>query len=114
MKKSVKQELDKILKKYVWKSVEEIRWYPISRDQKFSEDFIREFKDKVNWENISYYQKLSYRFILEFQDNLDLKELENREIIKVKKAKMIIEPAKNILKSVEHQIINKFDLMDLE
>ncbi|KKN05379.1 hypothetical protein LCGC14_1087880 [marine sediment metagenome] len=91
MKKSVKQELDKILKKYVWKSVEEIRWYPISRDQ-----------------------KLSYRFILEFQDNLDLKELENREIIKVKKAKMIIEPAKNILKSVEHQIINKFDLMDLE
>jgi len=91
VKKSVKQELDKILKKYVWKSVEEIRWYPISRDQ-----------------------KLSYRFILEFQDNLDLKELENREIIKVKKAKMIIEPAKNILKSVEHQIINKFDLMDLE
>ena len=37
-------------------------WLMISRYQKLSENFIREFKDKVNWEYISKYQTLSEDF----------------------------------------------------
>ena len=40
-------------------------WSEISKYQKLSEDFIREFKDRVNWNCISEYQELSYEFILE-------------------------------------------------
>ena len=43
----------------------------ISRQQKLSEDFIREFSDKVDWCNISEYQKLSENFIREFADKLN-------------------------------------------
>ena len=46
-------------------------WYDISRFQKLSEDFIREFQHQVWWERISYRQKLSEEFIREFQNRLD-------------------------------------------
>ena len=46
------------------------QWDCISRHQKLSESFIREFQDMVDWENISEYQKLSDSFIREFQDKV--------------------------------------------
>ena len=47
----------------------------ISRYQKLSENFIREFKDKVNWEYISKYQTLSEDFKKElFKKNCVLYE----------------------------------------
>ena len=42
------------------------------RNNKLTEDFIREFQDKVNWFDISEYQKLSENFIREFIDKVDL------------------------------------------
>jgi len=50
-----------------------INWYNISKYQKLSENFIREFKNKVDWDNISYYQKLSENFIREFQGKINWK-----------------------------------------
>ena len=52
-------------------SLDEVSWYRISRCQKLSEDFIREFKNKVYWCRISKYQKLSENFIREFQYEVD-------------------------------------------
>ena len=43
----------------------------MTRCQRLSEDFIREFQDKVEWNNISAYQKLSEDFIREFKDKLN-------------------------------------------
>ena len=45
------------------KNPHSVHWYYISKSQKLSEDFIREFKDYVNWYCISAYQKLSEDFI---------------------------------------------------
>ncbi|CCU55591.1 tryptophan repeat gene family [Choristoneura biennis entomopoxvirus] len=52
-------------KKFIYDT--NINWSNISRCQKLSEDFIREFKDKVDWYNISIHQKLSEDFIREFK-----------------------------------------------
>jgi len=97
MKKRVKQELEKILEKNKWKSIDDIGWgweYLISRKEKLSEDFIREFQDKldwwwisnsqvmsenlmrslqdkINWEESSIYQKFSENFMREFKDKID-------------------------------------------
>lgn len=46
-------------------------WDDISKYQKLSEDFIREFHNKVNWNMISKYQKLSEDFIKEFENKVD-------------------------------------------
>ena len=46
-------------------------WKKISRYQKLSENFIREFQNYVNWWWISGCQKLSEGFILEFQNKVD-------------------------------------------
>ena len=51
-------------------SMSENDWFWISRFQKLSESFIREFQDKVNWGGISECQKLSEDFIREFQDKV--------------------------------------------
>ena len=51
-------------------SINGIDWNNISKHQKLSENFIREFQDKVNWYNISNYQKLSEKFIKEFDLNI--------------------------------------------
>ena len=50
------------------KNPESVNWYDISKSQKLSEDFIREFKDYVFWHYIFRYQKLSENFIREFKD----------------------------------------------
>ena len=47
------------------------QWGDISKYQKLSEDFIREFQDKVEWNWISGYQKLSESFIHEFQGKVN-------------------------------------------
>ena len=51
-------------------SLNDVNWTLISKHQKLSEDFIREFKDEVAWTRISSYQKLSEEFIREFQDKV--------------------------------------------
>ena len=52
------------------KNPKSVNWNCISRYQKLSEEFIREFKDSVNWYNISKYQKLSEEFIVLFKLNI--------------------------------------------
>ncbi|KKL70437.1 hypothetical protein LCGC14_2104960, partial [marine sediment metagenome] len=86
-----------------------INWRWICYFQKFSLDFIREFKDKVDWKWISYDQKLSYSFICEFRDKLDLDILVIRKIIKIEKIIKIGEEAKEIRK----ETINKFEFLDI-
>ena len=54
-----------------YESLDKVNWEYISKNQKLSEDFIREFQDKVDWYYISRYQKLSEDFIREFQDRVD-------------------------------------------
>ena len=48
-----------------------INWNYISKYQKLSEDFIREFQNKINWHWISHYQNLSEDFIREFKNKVD-------------------------------------------
>ena len=45
-------------------------WTSLSRHNRLTEDFIREFKDKVDWDVISVYQHLSEDFIREFKDKV--------------------------------------------
>ena len=52
-------------------SINDIDWHYISKHQKLSENFIREFQDKVYWTYISCHQKLSEKFIIEFQDKIN-------------------------------------------
>ena len=76
MKKSVKTEIEKLIKELnlkcnVTEFKDKVNWNYISWSQKLSEKFISEFKDKVNWNYISSYQKLSEKFITEFKDKVD-------------------------------------------
>jgi hypothetical protein len=95
MKKSVRKEVEKIIKVFElnckveefkdhvnwdWTSGSEdfirefkdyVYWPYISMQQNLSEDFIREFKDYVYWPYISQYQKFSKEFIREFKDKLE-------------------------------------------
>ena len=48
-----------------------IDWLMISRCQRLSEDFIREFQDKVSWDDIFENQKLSFLFKKEFANKLN-------------------------------------------
>ena len=54
-----------------YKSMNEVKWFDISKYQKLSEDFIRDFRCEVNWSYISLYQKLSENFIREFKNKVD-------------------------------------------
>ena len=67
-KKSITQRVNELLGTNYKGLITERQWSYISRYQKLSEDFIREFKDKVDWCWISIYQKLSENFIREFKD----------------------------------------------
>ena len=67
-KKSITQRVNELLGTNYKGLITERQWSYISRYQKLSEDFIREFKDKVDWFRISIYQKLSENFIREFKD----------------------------------------------
>ncbi len=57
-----------VIKRYRKK---DLNWKNISRFQKLSEDFIREFQDRVNWDHIPRYQELSKDFIREFRDRVE-------------------------------------------
>jgi len=61
----------KLSEDFIRENQDKVNWYCISKYQKLSEEFIREFQDKVDWYNISAYQKLSEEFIREFQDKVD-------------------------------------------
>jgi len=63
-------ELISIFKNSKKLNLSNIDWYNISKYQKLSESFIKEFKDHVDWYNISSYQKLSDEFIREFKDKV--------------------------------------------
>ena len=56
---------------------DQVDWYGISKYQKLSADFIREFKDRVDWRCISEHQKLSEDFIKEFCSELFMRSIEN-------------------------------------
>ena len=71
----VQEELDEILYKYGWESVDDIYWLIILTDEKLSEEFIEKFQDKVNWRVISYRQQLSKGFIKKFKHKLDIEYL---------------------------------------
>ena len=51
-------------------SLDDVNWSNISKYQKLSEDFIREFAHRVDWCYISSCQKLSENFIREYQDEV--------------------------------------------
>ena len=52
-------------------SLDKVNWGYISKCQKLSEDFIREFQDKVDWDRICQCQILSENFIREFQNKMN-------------------------------------------
>ena len=62
---------NKLTEDFIREFKDKVSWTYISINQKLSEDFIREFKDKVDWEYISKYQKLSKDFIIEFKDRVN-------------------------------------------
>ena len=65
----------KLSEEFMREFKEKINWCIISYNQSLSEDFIREFKDEVNWDEISIHQKLSDEFVEEFKEKLNLNEL---------------------------------------
>ena len=62
---------NKLSEDFIREFKDKVDWGSISEYQKLSEDFIREFQDKVNWYYISEYQKLSEDFIKEFKNKVD-------------------------------------------
>lgn len=52
-----------------------VHWACISRWQKLSENFIREFKQKVRWTNIVLYQNVSLDFVLEHKKKVNWVEV---------------------------------------
>ena len=142
IEKEVKKEVKKLIKKYKldcsieeFQDKDEVNWNRISKSQKLSESFIREFKDKVNWNRISYKQKLSENFIKEFQDKVDWKYISEYQkfsedfykefkdkisIDRLKKNKNMKDNIETITKVVfkdldkKEQIIdNRFEILDI-
>ena len=69
--KSVTQRVNECLGTNYKGLITKKQWEDISKHQKLSESFIRDFQDKVNWAGISRHQKLSEPFIRDFQDRVD-------------------------------------------
>ena len=65
MKKLTEKEIEKIRK-----APEKANWYYISKYQKLSEAFIREFHEYVIWGYIFHFQELSESFIRQFHDRV--------------------------------------------
>ena len=70
-KKSITQRVNELLGTNYKGLIKKEQWVDISKYQKLSESFIREFQDKVDWYWTSKSQKLSESFIREFQDKVD-------------------------------------------
>lgn len=62
---------NKLSESFMREFQDDIDWFWVSIKQTLSEDFIREFQDEVDWYSISEYQKLSEDFIREFKDEVD-------------------------------------------
>jgi len=103
MIKEVKEELNKILKKYRCGNIEYLQWWWVCGHEQLSENFIREFKDKVLWNIISFRQNLSDDFIREFKYKLWLDHL-----IKEKKI------SQQFYNELKNEKINRFELLDFE
>ena len=74
-KKSITQRVNELLGTNYKGLIKKEQWVDISKYQKLSESFIREFQDKVDWYWTSKSQKLSNEFIEEFKDKLDLNKI---------------------------------------
>ena len=112
MNNKVRKELNKIVKKYKEHPLLDVgadEWYYVSRDEKLSEDFIREFQDKVDWKFISWYQKLSKEFIKEFISRLDIKYLAEQKVIEYK----VIKGTDNSIK-INNKILKRYKIIDLD
>ena len=74
---------NKLSEEFIRELKYKVDWWYISIYLELSEDFIREFKNKVDWHNISCYQKLSIDFIREFKDKVTWKYISiNQKISK--------------------------------
>lgn len=69
--KSITQRVNEYLGTDYKGLITEEQWEDISKHQKLSEDFIREFQDKVDWWYISSHENLSEIFICEFQNKMN-------------------------------------------
>jgi len=61
----------KLSEEFIRENAYKVDWEYISATQKLSEEFIKEFQYKVYWDCISEYQELSMDFIREFQNKVD-------------------------------------------
>ena len=59
-KKSITQRVNELLGTNYKGLIKKEQWVDISKYQKLSESFIREFQDKVDWDYISKHQKLKF------------------------------------------------------
>ena len=80
------KHIDDIKKKLEWEkyySLDELTWNSgiFYTNNRFTEDFIREFADRVNWYYISKDQQLSESFMEEFEDDIDWWCISQRQIL---------------------------------
>ena len=68
---------NKLTEDFIREFQDKVNWWLISEYQKLSEDFIREFKDNVSWVDISIAQVLSEDFIREFKDRVNWRYISN-------------------------------------
>ena len=66
-----KEQLSEHMIKRYHRYYNDVAWHSISRCQKLSEDFIREFQDKVIWQYITIKHNLSEDFLKEFKKKID-------------------------------------------
>ena len=71
----------KLSENFIREFQNKVYWYYIVKYQKLSENFIREFQNEVNWYYIVKCQKLSENFIREFQDKMDWIEISSKQIL---------------------------------
>ena len=68
----ITDELQLIMDKYNWESIDKINWNYISYSEILSEPFIEKYINELNLSYISRYQKLSEKFIEKYKNGLNL------------------------------------------
>lgn len=66
---------EKLTENFMREHAKKIKWDSICSYQKLSESFIEEFIDKINWYEISIWQILSEDFMRKYQDKIDWREI---------------------------------------
>ena len=61
----------KLSEKFIKDYKDNLSFWRVCQYQRLSESFIREFRDRVNWTMISKFQQLSESFIREFRDRVN-------------------------------------------